>query len=190
MAKSRRFCVRPGKAKFSGARLGTLIHLFMQHLDFSARTAAEAEAQMEEMCRRRLISPEECRVLKRQSGLIAKFLVSDMAYRIRRARPWCCGKCPSAWGFRPMKPAFFESGETVVVQGIIDLLFREGEDYILIDYKSNMVNEENLGILEEKYKTQLHLYEKAVEQITGRSGPEKILSISWWARRSSGFFDG
>ncbi|MBC8538590.1 UvrD-helicase domain-containing protein [Christensenellaceae bacterium NSJ-63] len=168
--------LRPAGArpKFSGARLGTLIHLFMQHLDFSARTAAEAEAQMEEMCRRRLISPEECRVLKRQSGLIAKFLMSDMAYRIRRS-PRVLREVPFSLGVPAYETGLFESGETVVVQGIIDLLFREGEDYILIDYKSNMVNEENLGILAEKYKTQLHLYEKAVEQITGRSVREKYL---------------
>ena len=129
---------------------------------------------MEEMCRRRLISPEECRALKRQSGLIAKFLVSDMAYRIRRS-PRVLREVPFSLGVPAYETGLFESGETVVVQGIIDLLFREGEDYILIDYKSNMVNEENLGILAEKYKTQLHLYEKAVEQITGRSVREKYL---------------
>lgn len=58
------------------------------------------------------------------------------------------------------------SSEKVLVQGIIDLLCEKDNEIILIDYKlSSIVNDNDLV---KKYKTQLELYKKAVETITGK----------------------
>ncbi|MBR6253437.1 MAG: helicase-exonuclease AddAB subunit AddA [Clostridia bacterium] len=59
-----------------------------------------------------------------------------------------------------------EYQDTVMVQGIIDLYFvNESDELILVDYKSdNVENEEELI---KRYKIQLDLYKKALEEILG-----------------------
>ncbi len=58
-----------------------------------------------------------------------------------------------------------ESGETVILQGIIDMLVVNGDSAVVIDYK--YVN--STYKLAEKYRKQLHSYKLAVERITGIS---------------------
>ncbi len=58
------------------------------------------------------------------------------------------------------------SNEKVLVQGVIDLLCEKDNEIILIDYKLSSIADDNDLI--KKYKTQLTLYKKAVEIITGK----------------------
>lgn len=69
------------------------------------------------------------------------------------------------------------AGETVLVQGIIDCLYALGDKQILLDYKSDKVLEHKGGLeaLKERYRLQLELYSRAVEDITGLPVAEKWL---------------
>lgn len=53
--------------------------------------------------------------------------------------------------------------EDVLWNGVIDVMYREGEDWHIVDYKTNA---ESTG-LDEHYKNQLEAYCKAVEESTG-----------------------
>ena len=55
--------------------------------------------------------------------------------------------------------------EKVLVQGIIDLYYqtKEGE-YVLVDYKTDYVEKGNEQELIDKYKIQIELYKKALEE--------------------------
>ena len=70
-------------------------------------------------------------------------------------------------------------GETVVVQGIIDLFFVNGDgDIILVDYKTDRCHtEEEQRTVGEKYRRQLELYERAMEKILKRSVKNKYLYL-------------
>ena len=70
-------------------------------------------------------------------------------------------------------------GETVVVQGIIDLFFVNGDgDIILVDYKTDRCHtEEEQRAVGEKYRRQLELYERAMEKILKRSVKNKYLYL-------------
>ncbi|MBY3621693.1 helicase-exonuclease AddAB subunit AddA [Acinetobacter sp. CUI P1] len=72
--------------------------------------------------------------------------------------------------------------EGVLIQGVIDCLFREEDRIILLDYKTDSVLEHQGGLeaLKEKYRFQLELYSKALHDILG----EPISEI--WLY----FFDG
>lgn len=72
--------------------------------------------------------------------------------------------------------------EAVLIQGVIDCLFREEDRIILLDYKTDSVLEHQGGLeaLKEKYRFQLELYSKALHDILG----EPISEI--WLY----FFDG
>ena len=54
----------------------------------------------------------------------------------------------------------------VLIQGIIDAWFFEGDDIILMDYKTDHVNHEE--DLVKRYKIQLELYKRALEAFTGK----------------------
>ena len=61
----------------------------------------------------------------------------------------------------------------MLVQGIIDAYFEEEGELVLVDYKTDRVSEEQE--LTDRYKVQLDLYERALEQITGKKVKEKLI---------------
>lgn len=64
----------------------------------------------------------------------------------------------------------FPKEETVLIQGIIDVFFEEKGSYVVVDYKTDAVD--NAGELVRRYQTQLDYYAEALEQLSGygRSG--------------------
>ena len=66
------------------------------------------------------------------------------------------------------------------MQGIVDCLIKDGEHYILLDYKSDQVFETTVDqtpdqILRERYATQLNLYQEALESILNISISRKLI---------------
>ena len=62
-----------------------------------------------------------------------------------------------------------EANENILVQGIIDLYFIDKDDkLILVDFKTDYIKKGEEYKLEEKYKIQLDLYKKALEESLGR----------------------
>lgn len=66
-----------------------------------------------------------------------------------------------------------QSKETVLVQGIIDAYFEEEGELVLVDYKTDYV--EQGQELAERYRTQMMYYARALEQLTGKTVKEKII---------------
>ena len=54
----------------------------------------------------------------------------------------------------------------MIVQGMIDCAFREGEGWILLDYKTDRIRDEKAFM--EEYRPQLEWYALALKQLTGR----------------------
>ena len=61
----------------------------------------------------------------------------------------------------------------VTVQGIADLLFEKDEGFVLVDFKTDRVSE--LSELDRRYRTQLSLYAKIIEQVTRKPVKEKVI---------------
>ena len=59
----------------------------------------------------------------------------------------------------------FPKEETVLIQGIIDVFFEEKGNYVVVDYKTDSVD--NAGELIGRYQTQLDYYAEALEQLSG-----------------------
>ena len=60
-----------------------------------------------------------------------------------------------------------DGGETIL-QGVIDCMFEEDGQIVIIDYKTNSSSDNIKG----KYKKQLELYKIAVEKATGKTVKE------------------
>ncbi len=69
-----------------------------------------------------------------------------------------------------MVDAAYPADEKVLIQGIVDAFFFEGDRLYIADYKTDRVPEGEKGekILIERYKKQLELYGEALSRITGR----------------------
>lgn len=65
------------------------------------------------------------------------------------------------------------SGETILVQGIIDVFFEEEDGLVVLDYKTDKVR--SAGELKEKYHAQLDYYAQALEQLLEKPVKEKII---------------
>lgn len=66
-----------------------------------------------------------------------------------------------------------DSEELLLVQGVIDVYFQEGDELVLLDYKTDWVNNEEELI--KRYHGQMDYYEKALEQISGKKVKERII---------------
>lgn len=65
------------------------------------------------------------------------------------------------------------SKETMIIQGIIDVCFIENNQYVIMDYKTDKV--QDLEELKERYAKQLECYKLALEKITGKDVSEMII---------------
>ena len=63
----------------------------------------------------------------------------------------------------------------MLVQGIIDLWFYEGDEIVLADYKTDRVYPGQEELLKARYQEQLAYYEKALIQTTGCRVKEKLI---------------
>ena len=70
----------------------------------------------------------------------------------------------------PAKEIYKENvEENVLIQGIIDLYYiNQNNELVLLDYKTDFVEKQDEKVLIEKYKTQLDLYKKALENSLNR----------------------
>ena len=72
-------------------------------------------------------------------------------------------------------------GKQVLVQGIIDCYFRDGDKLVLVDYKSNRLSRKNqsadLERIKEEYREQIDLYKRALEEGTGSRVEEAYLYL-------------
>ena len=67
----------------------------------------------------------------------------------------------------------YPAEETILVQGIIDAWFLDGDEIVLVDYKTDRVKE--IGELRKRYEKQLAYYQQALERTTGKKVKEKII---------------
>ena len=151
--------------KISKAEIGTLIHLCLQSLDLrNTYTLDDIEKFLQKMQFENKITEEERKVIDLKH--IYNFINSGLAERVRNSK-----------FFEKEKPFYINistdevygvnSDETILVQGIIDLYFiDENDNVILVDYKTDYVKDEQ--ILIDKYRIQLDLYKRALEDALGR----------------------
>jgi ATP-dependent helicase/nuclease subunit A len=171
----------------SPAERGTALHMVMQHVDLKRPVTLEnVESQVERMVNDELLTVEQAEVINTQ--LIAEFFESDLGKRIMNAKvvnreiPFTLSLPASE-----VYPAWKDEDESVFVQGIIDCVFEDENGLVLIDFKSDGISDRYKGgfiqakpILEERYRLQINLYTKALEQIWKRKVNERYLF----------FFDG
>ncbi len=154
--------------KVSSSEKGTLMHLMLQKINFrETYTLEKLEALKEELVAKKFISSLQAKSIESQKLL--NFINSDFAQDIKNAKliekeKAFCTKIMA-------NDVYEEAGDTdeILVQGIIDLYFiNENDELILVDYKTDYIEEGEENLLIKKYKKQLEIYKKALEEALHR----------------------
>ena len=148
--------------KLTSREKGTLVHLVLQKIDLrKSFTKTELKDFIDSLVTKNIISKVQRDNIN--DYRIFKFLESDFAQNLKSAKEiyrekTFCTKIPAKDIFEA------DTEDSILVQGIIDLYYIDNEDrVVLLDYKTDYVEEGNEKELIEKYKTQLDLYKFALE---------------------------
>ena len=159
----------------SGAEKGSALHTVLQHLNLRKNYGlVELEELVMDLVKREILTEEQAEVI--DSRQIATFLTSDLGVRLRKAKE-IYQEMPFSFALN-VKELYEDvetAKETILVQGVIDVLFEEEDGLVLLDYKTDYTEEDTVRTLIETYRVQLDLYAKAVQKILSQPVKEKIL---------------
>ena len=167
--------------ELSGADRGSAYHRVMELLDFVKVLEASSDGLVAEL-KRQISSMVDQELLQKQWGdavsikKLLRFFQSDLAQRMAEAqrRGKLKKEQPFVLGIAADRlKSQFPHEEQVLIQGIIDAFFEEGDELILMDYKTDAVKtgEE----LVKRYHTQMEYYTEALERITGKHVRQRII---------------
>ncbi|WP_455542260.1 helicase-exonuclease AddAB subunit AddA [Intestinibacter sp.] len=171
--------------KITGARRGTIVHLIMEVLDFSKiGTEAEIRAQINDLVKKRVITEKESKVLSPRK--ILRFFKSPVAKRMlcskfvkREQKIYTQIKMNEIY----LNDEIFKNNretyenESVMLRGVIDLYFEEDDGLVILDYKTDWIDENNKKEIIHRYKKQLELYAEVLSILTGKKIKEKYLYL-------------
>lgn len=160
----------------AGALYGTAMHRFMECFDFSLDNFKESfDEQLTYMTKTHMLSEDELKRINIKK--LKAFMSDDIATRMSKAaqRGELFKEKPFVFGSSG-KTLFNDedsSDEMILVQGIIDVFFKEEDGIVLLDYKTDRVDSENDLML--RYKKQLELYKSAIEKAYNLPVKEMLL---------------
>ena len=145
----------------SGARWGTLMHEVMQWLPLQSYTRPALKQALDTLALQGYVTDEERKAISEKR--IYDFFQSDLGQRLLTAQR-VERELPFSMLF-PANRVYPEmlDGEDLFLQGIIDTAFLEDGAWVLVDYKTDRLDEEALV---DRYRIQLMLYKEALERLT------------------------
>ena len=160
-----------GGVAVSSRDVGTAVHQFLRFVKMGLDENA-VDSETERLVNKGLISKDYARILPAEH--LAAFMRSPLYKRMSEStslkREWRFLYEVSASRLDKSIPP--QSDEQVVIQGIADCVFAEGDGFVLVDYKTSRESAERLAA---RYKMQLDIYAEAIENIYGIPVKEKII---------------
>lgn len=152
--------------RITGAERGTLTHRALSLIPLDALRGASdlpavVQAEVHAMADREIFTYQE--VMQLNLRAISGFFASDLGQRMLRS-----GNVRREWAFNLLMD---ECG--TLLQGVIDCAFEEDGAWVLVDYKTDRIEDE--GAFRERYALQIDWYARALERITGKTVREKYL---------------
>ena len=153
------------------AQKGTLVHLCIQKINEKLDyTMKDIEKLINNLLENEIISEVEAQAIDRK--LIYSYTQSELfknlknAKEIHKEQPFYIN-IPATEIFEEAQKA--NSKKNILIQGIIDLYYIDEYDRInLVDFKTDYVSKGKEKEVAEKYKIQIEIYKKALEQALGK----------------------
>ena len=147
---------------------GTLVHYILQKLDFSLEySKSDLEKIINNYVLKNIITETQAKSV--DFNRILAFLNSNFYKDIKEAKKiykekTFCTKILAKSIFGNTDFSEKEADSYILVQGIIDLFYKnKNDEWILVDYKTDYVKPGEENQLVKKYKKQLDIYKKALE---------------------------
>jgi ATP-dependent helicase/nuclease subunit A len=159
------------RSGLSAPERGTVMHLIMQHLDFSkSNSTEEINYQINNMIKSEMLTEIEARTANIKS--LRGFFQSPLGSRIIKSQK-VVKEMPFtveifATDVYKELPVDLYKDEKIMLQGVIDCFFEENDNYILLDYKTDYVEAGKTEVIKERYRLQIDCYALALEKITGK----------------------
>lgn len=155
--------------QLTGAERGTLMHralsiIPLEKLRGAANLYGAVKQAVHDMADREIFTYQEVMLLYIKG--LAEFFQSELGQRMLNSN-----NIRREWAFNLL----MEEGS--LLQGVIDCAFMDDGAWVLVDYKTDRIEDEEAFI--QRYKLQIDWYAKALEKITGTPVKERYLySIS------------
>ena len=160
--------------------IGTLYHLIMSVIDIKsvAENGPEyAKKELERLVAEDIVPENDMKYI--DADKIVSFFKTGLAIRmsksenINRERAFQINIPASEYD-----PSLSDASkdEKIILQGIIDCFFEEDDGFVLFDYKTDKVKNGSKEI-KEKYKKQLELYSRAIEELMEKPVKETYLYL-------------
>ena len=155
--------------QLTGAERGTLMHralsiIPLEKLRGTANLYGAVKQAVHDMADREIFTYQEVMLLYIKG--LAEFFQSELGQRMLKSN-----NIRREWAFNLL----MEEGS--LLQGVIDCAFLENGAWVLVDYKTDRIEDEDAFI--QRYQLQIDWYAKALERITGTPVKERYLySIS------------
>ena len=164
--------------KITKAQIGTLIHMCIQKLDENkCYTIRDIQNFVNELVVKEIITEKESNNI--DINLLYKYTKSKIFEDLRKAK-----KVYKEQAFYINIPATeiynnINSNDNILVQGVIDLYFiDENENIILVDYKTDYVANGKEQDVVNKYRKQIEIYKRALEEATGNKVFKSYLCLA------------
>lgn len=159
--------------ELSPAEKGTALHGFLQFADFE-KLSQDFEAEKERMLKYGYITGKQAKAVKKED--VDAFLNSNLYREIQNAE-----KVIRERKFLiSIDDLEFEGelaerykGTDGMINGIMDMVIEKKDEVILVDYKTDKV--QNANILADRYRMQILLYKKALEKIQSKPVKSAII---------------
>lgn len=153
--------------RMTAAERGTLTHRALSLMPLDALRTAEdiptvIREALEAMQKRGLFTEEELHIIS--VGAISGYFTSKIGRRMLQS-----GNVRREWAFNLR----LTGQQALLLQGVIDCAFEENGAWVLVDYKTDRVDDEQT--LVNRYAEQLAWYARALTEITGKPVKERYL---------------
>ncbi len=141
-----------------GAIFGKLVHRLFEKMDWSDPGMVEKMAEIEGKTLG-AAGP----MIKRAGEMVRDALRSPILQRVTKTG-----------NYQKEVPFTYKNNGTIV-EGVMDVVFKEGDDLVVLDFKTDAVEKERLNAKIEHYRPQTSMYSDAIRTIFGKPPKEIIL---------------
>lgn len=172
------------KTQLTPAEKGTIMHLCLQKLNYKEDYNLEKLKNMvNNLVNKEIILPKEAESVNYNK--ILAFLDSNIWGEMQTAK---IVEQEKAFYINIKASEIYKNSaeDEILVQGIIDLYYITADDkLVLVDYKTDYVENNNEQSLKDKYNIQLEIYKKALEEALKRK-VDKVYIYSTWLNKEIG----